>query len=105
MAAVPGGRVATPGRACTQRERAAAVRSAAEYCRLHCVRSIRALFDIAIISGHFSNFEDEKGGFPQIYPIYSLRTNQFSGETDTLICFIARMNQIYPMKIIQLFSC
>ncbi|MBS9770921.1 MAG: hypothetical protein J7F05_10745, partial [Trichodesmium erythraeum GBRTRLIN201] len=90
---------------CTQRERAAAVRSAAEYCRLHCVHSIRVLFDIAITSGHLSIFEDEKGGFPQIYPIYSLKTNQFSGETYTLICFIARKNHLNPMKIIHLFSC
>jgi hypothetical protein len=74
-------------------------------CRLSNVHSIRVLSDFAITSGHLSIFEDEKGGFPQIYPIYSLRTNQFSGQTANLICFIARKNHLNPMKIIHLFSC
>jgi hypothetical protein len=56
---------------CTERERAAAVRSAAEYCRLHCVHSIRVLFDIAITSGHLSVFEDEKKGlFPNLSNLF-----------------------------------
>ena len=89
---------------CAQRERAAAVRSVAEYCRLHCVHSIRVLFDFTITSGHFSIFEDEKGGFSKFFKLSDL-DNQFSGNTDTLIYFIARKNQLNPMEIIHLFSC
>jgi len=38
-------------------------------CRVANVHSIRVLSDFAITSGHLSIFEDEKGGFFQVYPI------------------------------------
>ena len=45
--------------------RAAAVRSAAQYCRLHCVHSICALSNFNKISGYLYISGTRKGGFPK----------------------------------------
>jgi hypothetical protein len=56
-------------------------------------------------SGHLSIFEDEiRGLFPSL-PNSPILDHQFSGKMDTLVYFIARKNQLKPMKIIQLFCC
>ncbi|MCR9066883.1 MAG: hypothetical protein NXI00_23125, partial [Cytophagales bacterium] len=72
-------------------------------CRVANVHSIRVLSLFYKTSGHLSIFEDEIRGLFQSLPNSPISDHQFSGEMDTLICLIARMNQIYPMKIIQLF--
>jgi len=46
----------------------------------------------------------DKGAFFK-FTQFSDFDNQFPGQTANLICFIARKNQLNPMKIIQLFSC
>ncbi|WP_238578358.1 hypothetical protein, partial [Phaeodactylibacter xiamenensis] len=79
-------------------------RSAAEYCRLHCVHSIRVLSDFTKLAAISLFSKTRKGAFPKFIQLSDF-DNQFSGVTANLICFIARKNQLNPMKIIQLFSC